>query len=244
MRSVVFVAVLVLFPACRKPTAPVDAGTPAPPPRAEVKGPCTAWDTCRAGCDAKDGAACARAAARAFVGLGAARDVPLGWQLEWRGCEAGHGPSCARLGLSAAKGVAGLDGGLATDALAKAGPLLRDGCEQGDAEACELAAALAQEGYLTADAGTFAERTQRLLGQGCDRGDAQACNRLGVLLFAADGGADAVTALERGCALGLAGACATLGLHYLDGKGVTADKPKGLQLLSRARVLSADAGAP
>lgn len=244
MRSAVFVAVLLLFPACRKSAAPVDAGAPAAPPPAEVKGPCASWVACRAACDAKDGPACARAATRAFTGLGTARDVPLGWQLEQQGCEAGHGPSCARVGLSAARGVAGLDAGLATDALAKAGPLLRTGCETGDAESCELAAALAQEGRLGADAGAFAERAQRLLGQGCTGGDAQACNRLGVLLFAADAGADAVAALERGCALGLAGACATLGLHYLDGNGVTADKPKGLALLSRARVLSADAGAP
>ncbi|MEW6435043.1 MAG: hypothetical protein AB1730_26380 [Myxococcota bacterium] len=248
MRPVVSVALalaLGLLAACRKPATVADAGAAPPPPHAGVKAPCASFLACQAACDAKDGLACARAASFAFAGVGAARDVPLAWRLEWRGCEAGHGASCARVGLSAAAGLASLDAGIAKDALGRAGPLVRTACEAGDAEACELTAALARAGHLEADAGTFTSRARTLLGAACDAGDAQACNRLGSLLFETETDSSAaVAALDRGCTLGLAGACATLGLRYLAGKGVAADAPKAQKLLARARLLSADAGAP
>lgn len=246
MRPVVSVLIaLSLLAACRKSATVADAGAAPPPPRAEVKAPCPSFTACQAACDAKDGFACARAASFAFAGVGTARDVTLAWQLEWRGCEAGHGASCARVGLSASAGLASLDAGVAKDALGRAGPLVRTTCEAGDAEACELAAALALAGHLEADAGTFTTRARTLLGAACDAGDAQACNRLGGLLFETEAdSAAAVAALDRGCTLGLAGACVTLGLRYLGGKGVTADAPKAQKLLARARLLSADAGAP
>lgn len=231
-------------PACRRATSPVPDAGAAALPTAEP-GPCTSWASCGRECNAGQGAACARAAAFAFSGQGTARDFSAGWALEWRACQTGHGPSCARVALSAQQGVPALDAGLFSPALERARSLLQPGCAAGDAEACQLAAALARAGHLAADAGTFAQQARAALGRGCDAGVAEACNRLGLALFEGDEDvAGAVAALDRGCTLGLAGACAALGLRLLGGQGVQADVPRARGYLARARVLSQDAGLP
>jgi TPR repeat protein len=230
MRLVVVVALSLVVVSCRKPAVVVDAGVVAPSPVPAQ--PCEALQTCAAACERGDGAACARAATRAFAGLDGPRDLEAGWAFEARACERGVLPSCARLGSSPVVGDAGLSPAVA---LEKAVAGLPACCASDDAQCCEYAHRLGLDGG-------FGAQARSMLAMECDGGLSASCNRLGVSLFEGDLGvkdvAGASATLERACTLGLAGACATLGYRLMQGRDVERDVPRGQAFLRRAGVLS------
>lgn len=221
---------------CRKQEGP--AAVPARAPATDGPG-CASFVACQRGCEAGVATACVAAAGSAFSGSGTPRDLAVGWALTWRACDLGHVVACARVGLAPSAHLPADAWVDVSSARARALSGLPGACAAGDAEACELAAT------YQPDAG-YGPKAVAALRSGCEGHRAEACNRLGNALLDGDLGVSDVgagrAALEGACERGLAGACASLGLRLLQGRGVEVDQARAKALLHRAGQLSADAG--
>ncbi|MBL8952481.1 MAG: hypothetical protein JNK82_17005 [Myxococcaceae bacterium] len=157
-----------------------------------------------------------------------------------RGCELGDARACGRRALH--ENGSGGDGWAARATVG-----LGASCDSGDAESCEVLAALHRRGAAPEGAAAGA-RALELHDARCAGGDAGACLRVGVLLD--EGGlvppepARALARHLRACDLGLAGGCAAAGLKFMRGEGVAPDRVRGAELLRRAKAAmpSPDAG--
>lgn len=215
-------------------------GAPAAPPSR-----CATEAACAAGCGAGETEACARQAEVAVDRGALARERPAVTALLQRACAGGVARACARATWLSRDA----DGGADPATLAQARARLPAACAAGEAESCEWWARLGGDPALGVDAGPAARDALAGYEARCAAADALGCLRAGALL--ADGQlvardlTRALARLNRACDLGLAGGCAALGLRYLTGAGVTADRGAAQRYLHRAGALSGafDAGA-
>jgi len=221
----------------RREAAP---GPAAPPSR------CATEAGCAAGCGAGEADACARQAELAIERGALARERAAVSGLVQRACAGGVARACARSAWLSREA----DGGVDPAALALARARLPGACAAGEAESCEWWARLGREPSFGVDAGTAAQDALAGYEARCAAADALGCVRAGALL--AEGQlverevARSISRMSRACDLGLAGGCAAVGLRYLSGDGVTANRAAAERYFRRAGELSGalDGGTP
>lgn len=187
----------------------------------------------RRGCELEAAAACGgEGEMLVYGGEGVAQDVPSGLELLNSACDRENGWSCRQLGRIYQYGVSGVERDVEA-----ALRFYHRGCELRDARACVEEGLMHFYDYegITRDL----PRALELLERECDNSFGPACKSLG-LLYIGNSNAlatDYQTAFgyfRRGCDLEDTQACYHEGEMLVNGTGVVADIPRGLELLDQA----------